>query len=375
MIKAVLVFLLIYLSAFGLTDIQKEKLLKVIQGAYRDKIYSIAITKSKEYINQTEPDAPYREDVYKILMYSLYKENKKEEFWKYLKKVEKENIKDREYFYKLGINLFKDQPDKLEYFYKALNKKLPEDRKNQIEKALAISYVKEKKWEKILSLPKRKSINLYRIIALYKLGRYKDVIKETDKLGNFLPDDKDKVLYFRGLAFYKLGNEKKAVSTIEAITFKTPEMLQFLANYYLKKKKYLYAERYLKILSTDKEFKSYAYYYLGVIEDLQKRYDKAISYYKKASIFKDKYGKLAKERLSVLEKYLPVYSIRLILLSTKEKAESFLKKIGLKNCFIKKYKNLYGVYCGKFFSRDKAEKFQKQLKEKGFDTYIQKLNP
>jgi hypothetical protein len=370
--KIITVFLLSYTISFGLTQQEKDLLLKVIQGAYKDKIYSVAVKKSQEYLKKTDKNDIYRRQVYKILFYSLYYTKNKKDFWKL---IESSDIpeEDRDIYYQLGLNLFKDEPDKLEYFYKKLEKKLADDKKEKIAKFLAVEYVKRKKWEKVLSLPSYKSVNLYKLIALYRLRRYEDVIKKTEYLGIYPQEVKDTVLYFRGLAFSKLGKEKKAVSTIEAITFKTPEMIKFLANYYLKHKNYLYAQRYLKILSLEDEYKDYAYYYLGVIEDILKRYKEALRYYKKASVYKTKYGKRAKERISILEKALPVYSVRLILLSSKKKAEGFIKEKKLKDCFIKKYKEYYGVYCGKFDDIEDAKKFQRELQEKGFDTWIQKI--
>ncbi len=374
--KRLFVFaLFLHSFAFAMPQNEKDLLLRIIQGAYKDKIYSVAISKSKEYLKKADKNDQYRNQIYKILFYSLYYTKNKDEFWKLTKEIEKENLpkEDKETFYKLGLNLFKDEPEKLEYFYKKLNDKLPEENKEIITKVLAVKYLKNKQWEKVLSLPKSKEINLYRVIALYKLKKYKDVIKETENLGNFPADVKDTVLYFRGLAFSKLGKEKKAVDTIEAITFKTPEMIKFLANYYLKHKKYIYAQRYLRILSLEDEYKDYAYYYLGVIEDLSKNYRKAINYYRKASVYKTKYGKKAKERLSILEKAVPIYSVRLILLSSKEKAQHFIREKGLKDCFVKKYKKYYGVYCGKYENLEDAKKAKESLKKKGFDTWIQKM--
>ena len=376
MIRNIVIFLLLFFSiSFGLTNQEKEQILRIIQGAYKDKIYSVVITKSIEYLKKTDEKDKYRKDVIKALMYSLYYTKNRNLFWKKIKEISKENIpeKDKKTFYKLGLNLFKDQPEKLSYFYKKLQGDIPVYDKRKILKFLALEYMKKGQWKEVLSLPDNKDIILYKVIALYKLKKYKDVIKKTDKLGDFPSDVKDTALYFRGLAFYKLGKEKKAVSTIEAITFKTPEMIQFLANYYLRKKNYLYAERYLKILTLEEGFKDYAYYYLAVIEDLAKNYKKAIHYYKKAATYNTKYGKKAKERLKILEKALPFYSVRLILLSSEKKAKSFIKKKNLKNCFVKKYKSLYGVYCGKFENLEGAKSLARKLQEKGFDTYIQKL--
>ncbi len=370
------IFLILILSvsfSYGISD--KESLLRVIQGAYRDRIYSIAIQKSLQYLKNSEKNDTYRADVIKVLMYSLYEKKDKKMFFKWIKKLENENIPKEEKIkiYKLGLNLFKDDTDKLGYLYRKTEKYLSKEEKKRVVKFLAVRYMKEKKWNKIISLPEYKEILLYKVIALYKSGKYKDVIKKTEKLGIFPSDVKDTVLYFRGLAFYRLGDEKKAVDTVEAITFKTPEMIKFLTVYYLKKKNYLYAERYLRILALEDEYRDYAYYYLGVIEDISKNYKKALHYYRKASKYRTKYGELARKRISILEKAVPVYSVRLILFSSKDRAYSYLKKHNLNRCFIKEYKHLYGVYCGRFYTLDEAKHFEKSLKEKGFDTYIQKL--
>ncbi len=374
--KAFVLFLYFSIVAFGITDKEKNTLLKIIQGAYEDRLYSISLKKGEEYLKKTSRDDKYRAEVLKVVLFSAYYLKNKNEFLKWLNVLEKEKVKGLDRFYRLALELFKDEPDKFLQFYKKLEKYLTDEEKKRYIKIVAILLAKKGNWKDILSLPKDKSINLYRVIAFYKTGKYRQVIKETDKLSEFPPDTKDTVLYFRGLAFYKLGNEKKAVGTIEAITFKTPEMIKFLTNYYLKKKKYIYAERYLKVLSLEKEYQDYAFYYLGVLEDLSKNYKKAIHYYKKASVFNTKYGKLAKKRLQILEKALKnkkLFSVRIILLSKKSKAVDFIKKNNLKDCFVKKYKNLYGVYCGSFETKKEAIEYSKKLKDKGFDTVISKI--
>ena len=367
----------VFLS-YGFTEKERDVLLRIIQGAYQDRVYSVSLEKSKNYLKKAPEDDRYRLEVLKILLYSSYHLKKKEDFLYGLNLLEKEKIPENEKakFYRLALNLFKEEPDKLVKILKKAKKYLSKDEEKKYTKFLVLYYMKNKKWDKILSFPPEKNINLYRVIALYKTGKYKDVIKETQLLSRFPPDVKDSVLYLRGLSFYKLGNEKKAVDTVEAITFKTPEMIKFLTGYYLKKKKYIYAQRYLKILTLEEGYKDYAYFYLGVIEDLSKNYVKALKYYKKASAFKTEYGKKAKKRMLILQKALEnrkFYSVRVILLSQKENAERFIKENNLNGCFVKPYKSFFGVYCGRFEKKEEAEKYRNKLKELGFETVIQKI--
>ncbi|NPA54273.1 MAG: hypothetical protein GXO21_06345, partial [Aquificae bacterium] len=95
--------LLIFSFSFAITEAEKNQLIKVIQGAYKDKIYSVAITKSKEYLKKTDKQDIYRKQIYKILFYSLYYSKNKTEFWNFIRKIESENLpsKDKETFYKL----------------------------------------------------------------------------------------------------------------------------------------------------------------------------------------------------------------------------------------------------------------------------------
>jgi tetratricopeptide (TPR) repeat protein len=87
---------------------------------------------------------------------------------------------------------------------------------------LAILYSKTKNWQEILNLPDDKEINIFKVIALYNLGKYRELLSFTDQLSRFKAEDKDRILYYRGLSFFKIGEKEKAVKEIEAITFKTP---------------------------------------------------------------------------------------------------------------------------------------------------------
>ena len=61
------------------------------------------------------------------------------------------------------------------------------------------------------------------------------------------------------------------------------------------------------------------------------------------------------------------YTVRLALTSSKENANNFIKKIKLKNCFIKPYKNFYGIYCGKFKTFKSAQNYLEFIISKGYN--------
>ncbi len=371
--RTVIFVLLIFSLSYGLSEKQRESLLKLIQGLYQDRVYNVAQKKCIEYLEKTHLEDPYREKVIKILFHSLYNSHNKEGFVKAINLIKNEKIKEdtAKEIFSLGMNLLKDEPEKQAEIVKFYLPYLKGYKKEEFYRLLASLYIKGKKWNEILKLPEKKYLNLYKAIALYKLKRYKDLINFTEEMRKFEPDDKDKILYYRGLAYFNLGNKDKAAQIIEAITFKTPEMVKFLASYYFKKKDYIKAEKYLKILTLEKDYKDYAYYFLGVIEDLDKDYKKALRYYKKAAAYKTDFGKLAQKRINQLKKAGVVpserhYSIRIILYSSKNKAEALIKKKNLSDCFVKKYKKFYGVYCGRFESKKDAEKRRKELKKAGF---------
>ena len=366
-------FLLFVFLSFGFSEKQRDTLLKVIQGLYQDKVYNMAVKKCEEYLEKASPDDPYREKVIKVMFHSLYNSKDKKGFLRYLSYIRGEKISPdtAKEIFTLGMKLFENDPVKkaevVEFF-------IPFTKgyeRNQLEKLLATIYVKGKLWDRILKLPDKKQLNIYKVIALYKQGRYKDLINFTREMSKFLPDDKDSILYYRGLSFFNLGEKEKAVKEIESVTFKTPQMIKFLASYYLKKKDYIKAQRYLKLLTLEKGFKDYAYYYLGVIEDMSKNYKKAENYYRKASRFKTEFGTLAKKRLKQLEKAGVLgkeifYSVRIILYKTEEEGKRLIEKRGLKDCFVQKYKKYYGVFCGEFKDKEKAVSLRDRLRKSGF---------
>ena len=380
--KILLILLASYFFAYGKEDL--NRLLLLIQGAYNDKVYSIAAKKAEEYLKKAPKNDPKREKVLEILAGSYFFTKNDEELLELINKLDRENIspQTRKKILALGAKLLKEKGKEKELIY-VLEKLLPlttgKEREKIIE-SLAKLYYKYKYWEKLVELPDLKSINMLKVLASYKLGNYYDVIRLTTRPENFLPDQKDDALYYRGLAFLKLGKEDLAARAFEEITFKTPKVIEFLANYYFKKKDFLRAERYYKLLSLEKEYKDYAYYMLGVIQEQYKNYKKAYQYYKKIENHNTKYGKLAKERIIAFKKagIIPkekFYSVRTITLFSEEKAKRILKQIGLNNCFIKENisKTKFIIYCGQFKNKKDAEKLLKKIKELGFtDAYIVK---
>jgi len=367
------IFLLVFLFSYGFSEKEKETLLRVIQGLYQDRVYNVAAQKCREYLEKTPADDEYREKIINIMLHSLFQSGNKKGFMDALQFLKEQKISPdiAKKAMALGLKLFKDDPEGKAEIIRFYIPFAGEYEKKQLYLTLAGLYYRAGLWDKILKLPDDKKLNFYKVIALYKLGRYTDVISFTDTMGRFEPEDKDNVLYYRGLAFFKLGNKEKAVEVIQAITFKTPEMVKFLANFYLKEKNYLMAQRYLKVLTLEKGYEDFAYYYLGVIYDLEKKYKKAAVYYQKAAKYSSEFGKLARERLSQLKKAGVIkgekfYTVRIILYLDRKKAEEFIKKNSLKNCFVRKYKKYYGVYCGMFENREDAEKERESFRKKGF---------
>ena len=379
--RYLLTFLLIFSISSAFSEKQRDTLLKVIQGLYQDKVYNITVKKCEEYLEKADPDDPYREKVIKVMFHSLYNSKDKKGFLRYISYIQGEKISPdtAKEIFALGIKLFEKDPVKkaevIEFF-------LPFTKgyeRDQLEKLLATLYIKGNLWDRILKLPDKKQINIYKVIALYKQGRYKDLINFTEKMSKFLPEDKDSVLYYRGLSFFNLGKKEKAVKEIESITFKTPKMIKFLASYYLKKKDYIKAERYLKLLTLEKGYRDYAFYYLGVIEDISKNYKKAEKYYKKAAQYKTEFGSIAKKRLKQLERAGVLgeevfYTVRIILYKTEEEGKNLIKKRGLKDCFVARYKKYFGVFCGKYKDKKKAVLLRDKLRKSGFkDAVIDRI--
>ncbi len=354
-----------------------QRLLAIIQGSFNDKVYTISMQKAKEYLQIAPKDDKYREKVAKIYAYSYIKAKK--DLKGLIDFAEKSNLskETKKYIYKLILSNTKN-PELKKLALKKLYQ-LTGDKKYLI--ALADFLYKQKNWGELVKLTDTKETSLYKLIALYKLKRYKDVIAYTDKMAKFPIKEKDQVLYYRGLAFLKTGKIKKGVDTLEAISFKTPEIINYLATYYLKSKNYIYAERYFKILSLEPKYRDYSYFYLGYIYEKTNEPKKAYQMYKKLLNTKGRYRLLAMQRLLLLKakyKGLPkedFYTVRIVLYKKPETAERFIKKHKLQECFVYPYKKFSGVFCGVFLNKDEAkqerEKLQKQLKIK--DMVIQKL--
>ncbi|NPA51658.1 MAG: hypothetical protein GXO22_02060 [Aquificae bacterium] len=374
--------MLFFSFAFAKEDL--NRLLLLIQGAYNDKVYSIAAQKAEEYLKKAPKDDPKREKVIKILAGSYYFTKNDEKLLQLIRTLDNENIslKEKKEILVLGAKLLKEKGKEQELI-QVLEKLLPlttgKEREKIIE-SLGKLYYKYKMWDKLIALPDLKSINMLKVLAAYKLGNYYDVLRLTARPENFLPEQKDDALYYRGLAFIKLGKEEMAVKTFEQITFKTPKIIEFLANYYFKKKDFIRAERYYKLLTLEKDYKDYAYYMLGVIQEQYKSYKKAVEYYKKASKFNTKYGKLAKERIIAFKKAGIIskekfYTVRTITLFSEEKAKRVLKQINLDECFIKDIdKTKFIIYCGLYKTKQEAQEMLQKIKKLGFsDAYITKI--
>ena len=378
--------LLVVLSLFFYFSFAKEdlnRLLVLIQGAYNDKVYSIAAQKAEEYLKKAPKNDPKREKVIKILAGSYYFSKNDQKLIQLINKLNHENIslKTKKEILILAVKLLKEK-GKEKDLINILEKLLPlttGEEKEKIVKSLGKLYYKYKMWDKLIALPDLKDINMLKVLASYKLGNYYDVIRLTTRPENFLPEQKDDALYYRGLAFIKLGKEDLAAKTFEQITFKTPKIIEFLANYYFKKKDYIRAERYYKLLTLEKDYKDYAYYMLGVIQEQYKAYKKATKYYEKASKYNTKYGKLAKERIIAFKKagIIPkekFFSVRAITLFSEEKAKRVLKEINNPECFIKDIdKTKFIIYCGQYKTKKEAKRMLEKIKNIGFnDAYITK---
>ncbi len=361
-----------------------NRLLLLIQGAYNDKVYSIAAQKAEEYLKLAPKNDPKREKVIKILAGSYYFTGKTEKLLELVNMLDRENVsvKTRREILLLTAKLLKKE-GKEEELISVLEKLLPLSvgkEREKIVESLGKLYYKRKEWEKLVELPDLKTINLLKVIASYKLGNFYDVIRLTTRIENFLPDQKDDALYYRGLAYIKLGKKDLAARAFEQITFKTPKVIEFLANYYFRKKDYIRAERYYKLLTLEKEYRDYAFYMLGVIQEQYKNFKKAYQYYKKIANLKTKYGKLAKERIVAFKKagIIPkekFYTVRTVTVFSEEKAKRILKQIDIPECFIRDVEKVkFIIFCGQYKDKKEALPMLKQVKNLGFtDAYITQI--
>jgi len=369
-LKILLTLILLVIFSFAENSKPEElkRLLAIIQGTFNDKIYTITIQKSKEYLKKTPENDKYREKVIEILSFSYVKTGNTKEFLKLLNNLENLNIsaKTKINIYKLALSYFKNkkkQPQILVKLYK-----LTKDKKYIILSANIL--YKRNNWEEIIKLPSVKEINHIKAFAYYKLKKYKDMIdfsKETDK---FLEDKLDDIYYYRGLSYIKSGEKEKGIKEFEKIKIKSPEILMYIADFYVKNSNYKEAEKYLKLLSLDEKSKGFALFYLGYINEKQKRYKEAYKFYKKLLESDDKkYSELAFQKILQLkakklihkEKF---FSIRVVLYKKEKTAKNFIVKNKLSSCFIYPFKNYYAVYCGLYLNKKEAIKSSKKLKEK-----------
>lgn len=383
MLKKIIISLLIISYTVSAKQ-DLNRLLLLIQGAYKDKVYSFAAKKAEEYLKVAPRDDPRREKVIKILAGSYFFTKNDEKLISLVDRLDYENVslKTKREILLLTAKLLKEKGKENELIT-ILEKLLPitvGKEKEKIVETLGKLYYKRKNWEKLVDLPDLKSINMLKVIASYKLGNFYDVIRLTTRPENFLPDQKDDVLYYRGLAYIKLGKKNLAAKAFEQITFKTPKVIEFLANYYFKKKDYLRAERYYKLLTLEKDYKDYAFYMLGVIQEQYKNYKRAYQYYKKISHLNTKYGKLAKDRIIAFKKagIIPkekFYTVRVITLFSEEKTKRILRQIDIPECFIRDVdKTKFIIFCGQYRKKEEARHLLEKIKEMGFtDAYVTQL--
>ena len=362
-------------------DYNRTKLLVLTKGLYEDGFYSLAYTKAKKYLKDYPNDKKNKEALLKIMLYSAIKSKNDDLISDYIDFINKidisDNFKDRVY-----ATIIKESIKNDERLKKVLEKIIPYVKNKDLKKKFLIAliniYFEDKNYKKIIAFEKiPKEVYLYRLISLYKLGMYKQLIKETDKIKDFPPEIMEKIYYYKALAYYKLGKIDKSIQYFEKLKKKNPEILKILVSYYLRKNRLDKVKKYLYKLSTYNDYLDFSHYLLGYLEDLNKKYDKAFQYYSIASKFNTKYGKLAKERLKELKKakiFNIYYSVRIALSSSKKNALEFLKKRRLKNCFVRPYKNFYGVYCGKFKYFKSAQNYLELIISKGFnDALIEQI--
>lgn len=379
LLRVLIILLFIFSFSFAGENPELQKLLAIIQGSFNDKVYTITIQKAKEYLQKAPKDDKYREKVLEILAYSYIKSGNLEGLKTLLPNLETENIsKDTKInIYKLAYSSFKNPDDKVDVLLKLYNE--TKDSKYLISAADIL--FENKKWEEITHLPYDKEINHIKAFAYYKLGKYQAFLDYTQDLSKFKNDKKilDNIYYYRGLSYLKLNKKDLAIKEFEKIENKTPDILKFLADYYIKSKKFEKAEEYLKpLIKYDKAFASF---YLGLIYENKKEYQKAYKYYKNLLKEENDYSKLATVKILKLKakKLVPkedFYSIRIVLYKKQETAKKFIEKHNLNQCFIYPYKHFYGVYCGLYLDKEQAKEHLKEFRKKTKvkDILVDKIN-
>ena len=362
-------------------DFNRTKLLILTKGLYEDGFYSLAYHKAKKYLQTYPEDEKNREALIKIMLYSAIKSRNDDLIFDFIDFINNLDISD-DFKDKIYATIIKESIKNDDKLKQILEKIIPFVKDEELKKRFLIAliniYFEEKNYKKIVGFDNiPKEVYIYKIIALYKLGMYKELIKETENLKDIPKEFVESVNYYRALSFYKLGNIDKAVSYFESLKNKNPEILKLLVSHYLRKNNIPKVKKYAYELSKYKDYYDFAYYILGYLEDIQGNYDKAYQYYSISSKYNTKYGIMAKKRIMELKKsgiLKTYYSVRIALSSSKANADEFIKRKKLKNCFIKPYKNFYGIYCGKFKTFKSAQKYLELLISKGFtDALIEEL--
>ncbi len=362
-------------------DFNRTRLLVLTKGLYEDGFYSLAYHKAKEYLKEYPKDIKNRDALLKIMLYSAIKSKNDELIFDFIDFINKMDISD-DFKDRVYATIIKESIKNDEKLKEILEKIIPYVKDKELKKKFLIAliniYFEEKNYKKIVSFESiPKEVFIYKLISLYKLGMYRELIKETKNIKDYPDEVVEKIYYYKALAYYKLGEIDKSIYYFEKLKEKNPEILKILVSYYLRKNKLNKVKKYLYQLSTYREYQDFSHYLLGYLEDINKNYDKAYQYYYIASKFDTKYGKLAKERIKELKKAKVIktyYSVRIALSSSKANAKNFIKKLKLKKCFIRPYKNFYGIYCGKFQSFKSAQNYLELIISKGFsDALIEQI--
>jgi tetratricopeptide (TPR) repeat protein len=361
-------------------DLEKERrrLFLQILGLYQDKIYSLAYRKAKEYLLKYPNDKKNKKELIKIMLNSaiaLRNDKYILEIIDFINRFPDLPEVFKEKVYGTIIKYYAKNPKKLKLALEKILKYVKNPKlRQQFTDALIDIYYKYGEYDKLAKMKNIPPKYTYlKVISLYKLGRYEDVIRETEDLLKFPVDVKDKVLYYRALSFYKLGEVDKAVELFEMMKEKNPELLKIIISHYLKKEDFKTAKKYLYELSKYPEYYDLAYYLLGYLEDREGNFDKAFQYYSVAAKYSSKYAEFAKKRIreflksGILDVY---YSVRIGTFKEKKYADELVKRFKHAYCFTRKYKDMYAVYCGKFKYFPTAQERLELWLARGFDDAI-----